>query len=161
MKKIIDKAQVIWYIIVVSQSSPITERSSFMKKMFTALFSLGMAATMIFNSSVFAQDRDVLASNVLSGKEGIVPHYGCVNGHFDTRLKCRKSRYYSEDYTHNSGKCTVIIYESGYVGFVCQECGHINSGNLDPNARHPCVEYHSSCGKGWTDTGFCRDGFPM
>lgn len=36
-----------------------------MKKMFTALFSLGMAATMIFNSSVFAQDRDVLASNVL------------------------------------------------------------------------------------------------
>ena len=29
---------------------------------------------------------------------------------------------------------------------------------VDPDAKHPCVEYHGDCGEGWKDAGFCRDG---
>ena len=134
------------------------------KKLFTSLLSVGIAATLCLSSGLMVQaESDTHAQDEVHVETGVsIARAGCSKCGGQRLLECRKSRYYSYDYTHSFGNCTVIVYESPYRGYVCQSCGDVATTELglDPSARHPCVEYHSSCGKGWTDTGDCRDGYP-
>lgn len=139
------------------------------KRLIATLLSLAVGMTFGFSSNVLAyQDVVVDASETAVNFSGELEPMSlqsiCANNDCQglTTLQCRKSKFYSYDYTHRynffTAECTVNVYESPYIGHVCSECGSVWAIGIDLTARHPCSEYHNDCGDGWADTGDCRDG---
>ena len=131
------------------------------RKLIAALLSMVIGMSLSISPTVLAHDHTVENSEGVS-LSAIQPRTGCTEcGQGIYVLQCRKSKYYSYDYTHTydlTKTCTVIVYESAYRGYECNVCGNVESLGLDLSQRHACTERHGSCGDGLTDAGYCFDG---
>ena len=137
------------------------------KRLLAVLLSLASCCA-LFSTTTYAVEEN-LSNGILPDDSAIilnspVQRIHCATCGHELYFKCAKSRYYYADGTHRydwNKTCTYIVYSSPYLGAECVVCMNIigmKEIGVDPDAKHPCVEYHGNCGERWKDAGFCRDG---